>query len=126
MSYSLIDLGSTPDPADMATNPPNPGRARCEALFKGRTGSAPVSSAYRVCDSLELLRTALAGATAVTPASLLAGVDKLGNSFSIADGYLNARFGPPSGYDGASATRVMQWDEAGKRWRFVSPSQTVP
>ena len=125
VSFSLIDLGGAPDGHELASNPPSSGRARCEALYKGHTGSTTIIAAYNICDAFEFLRTALQNTTVVTPAALLAGVDRMVSSLSLANGYANATFRAPSRYDGASATRMMRWDEAATRWHYVSAPTLV-
>ena len=77
-------------------------------------------------DRLFPWRTALQNTTVVTPAALLAGVDRMVSSLSLANGYANATFRAPSRYDGASATRMMRWDEAASRWHYVSAPALVP
>jgi hypothetical protein len=72
------------------------------------------------------LAAALVGSPSVTPAALLAGVDRLGTTFSLADGYTNAFFGEPNHYDGATTTRMMQWNESVQQWQFISPAVSVP
>jgi hypothetical protein len=126
ISFSLVDLGGSPDGRELASNPASPGRARCEALYKGHTGSTAITASFNICDAFEFLRVALLGATAVTPATLLAGVDGLVSSLSLANGYANASFRAPSRYDGASATRMMRWDEVATKWHYVGGSVAVP
>ncbi|MHB8463989.1 MAG: ABC transporter substrate-binding protein [Acidimicrobiales bacterium] len=126
ISYSLLDLGlSNPSARQMATNPASPARARCEALYKGHTGSSAVSFAYGICDAMNFLAAGLAGASSITPAALVAGVERLGSGFSLADGYAPASFGPAH-YDGGVATRVMAWNESALEWQYTSSPQTVP
>jgi hypothetical protein len=55
----------------------------------------------------------------------LAGIDRLGASFSVADGYANSTF-EPGRYDGGTATRVLAFDVPSQIWRYASPPQSVP
>jgi ABC-type branched-subunit amino acid transport system substrate-binding protein len=125
ISFTSFDLGPTPNPTQAATNPASKARSDCDALFKGRNGSTPMTSIYPVCDQMNFLQAALRGASDVTPAALLAGVEKLGNTLPLAAGYANAKLGPGV-YDGGSATRAMLWDEPSKMWKYVSPPTPVP
>jgi hypothetical protein len=125
VSFSIADLGAAPDPKQMASNHANPSRTACEARFAGKTGSAPLNVAYAVCDDYELLQTALAGAAAVTPAALLGGVERLGTTFPLSNGYDNAGFGLAR-YNGGRAIRIMVWDEPSQTWHYVSPPSPVP
>jgi hypothetical protein len=68
----------------------------------------------------------LRGATEVTPATLLAGVDHLGGGLQLADGFGYASFNAPGKYDGQPAVRLMQWDEPDQVWKYVTPPEAVP
>lgn len=125
ISFTSFDLGTAPDPAQLASNPASKARSDCDALFKGRNGSTPMSAIYPVCDQMNFLRLSLQGASDVTPAALLAGSERLGNTMSIASGFSNATFGAGR-YDGASSTRAMLWDEPSKIWKYVTPPTPVP
>jgi hypothetical protein len=72
------------------------------------------------------MQAALKGAPAVTPAALLAGVERLGSSFSLAGGYANASFGSPDHYDGGSAVRVLKWNESVQQWQYQSGPLNTP
>ena len=69
---------------------------------------------------------ALAGASEVTPASLLKGADAVGSSLSLADGFGNARFGEPDHYDGGVVTRTLKWSEAAQTWQFAGGPSSNP
>lgn len=129
VSYTVNDLGAAPSSyfdQQMATNPPNSTRVACDQIYKGRTGSTPVTNFYQFCDSLLFLQAALKGATAVTKASLLAGANALANSHPLAGGYGPASFRPPNHYDASAAVRVMTWDESANGWKYASPPVAIP
>jgi ABC-type branched-subunit amino acid transport system substrate-binding protein len=125
ISFQLQDLGGTPDPGEIATNPASAARSHCEAVFRGHTGASPITSAYAACDSFDLMEAGLKGAASVTPDSLLTGVDRV-RSLVVANGYGDALFGPPNRYDGAATTRMMVWDEGAKKWHYTAPPRPVP
>ena len=56
VSFSLIDLGGAPDGRELASNPTSSGRARCEALYKGHTGSTTINGDPLVPLSIGYLR----------------------------------------------------------------------
>jgi hypothetical protein len=126
VSNAVGDIGLAPAASQLAPLAPTPARTACNALYSGHTGSSSVASAYGICDAFNLLASALAGAPTVTPAALLAGVDRLGTTFSLADGYTNASFGEPDRYDGGTTTRMLQWNESAQQWQYISPVETVP
>ncbi|MHB8463914.1 MAG: ABC transporter substrate-binding protein [Acidimicrobiales bacterium] len=127
VSWTPYDLGIAPDPRQVATLTPNATRATCDLIYKGHTPSGlPLTAVYPICDAFLLLKAALQGATRVTPAALLAGIDRLGTSFPLAGGFANAAFAAPSHYDGQQATRVMEWNESASEWQYVSGPQVVP
>jgi hypothetical protein len=122
VSFKLSDVGRG-NPPQMA---PNDTRAKCNAILSGHTGNDPITAFYFICDDFLFLQNALAGASTVSPQTLLAGVERLGNSYSLADSYTNAGFGPPDHYDGGASVRVMGWDVAANAWQYVSPPEAVP
>jgi hypothetical protein len=125
-TFSVGDLGTTPSPAQLASNPASPNRTRCDSIYKGHTGATALEAMYVVCDRFFFMQAALTGATAVTPPTLLAGADKLGSSLSLADGFTNASLAPPDRYDGGAAVRVMKWNESALQWEYAGPPVKFP
>lgn len=125
ISSSTFDLGQNPDAQEVASLPPSQARTDCDALFKGHTGTAPMTAVYALCDQMNFLRLALNGAPEPSTAALLAGAERLGNSMASASGFANARF-RPNGYDGGSASRAMRWDEPSQAWKYVAAPQPIP
>jgi ABC-type branched-subunit amino acid transport system substrate-binding protein len=126
MSWQISDLGLNATSQQVAAAGASAARDRCGSILNGHTGSTSPIAFYNVCDALLLMQAALRGVSAVTPSALLAGVDGLGSSFSVAGGYGNASFGPPDRYDGASAIRAMKWNESAQQWQFVTGPLSVP
>lgn len=124
MSFYTIDL--YPDAAgELAGEPMNAHKAICnQMLQKYYPSTYPVY--YTSCDEVLFLYTALKGAPSVTPQSVLAAVDRFGNSFELAGGYGNAYFGPPDHYDGATTVRAIEWSEPQQKWNYVSGPIIIP
>ena len=121
VSFNVVDLANNP-PTDrqIDTNPPSATRTVCKSLTKANP------ALYSMCDNFLFLQQALAGASDVTPASLLAGADRLGASFPLAAGYGTARLGGPDHYDGGPATRVLAWSDSSQEWQYATPPEPVP
>jgi hypothetical protein len=101
--------------------------ALCQKIYAGHVPSGEyIQTLYLTCDEFLYLQAALKGASAVTPQTLLAGVNRLAGSYVAAAAYANPFLGPPDAYDGASAARVMLWDTSDDSWNFVSPSVPIP
>jgi hypothetical protein len=126
VSYSWLDISPSAGSPELTAIPATPARSRCDALYKGRTGSSSITTTYGICDAFNFLGAALAGASQVTPASLLGGVDALGSSLSLADGFGNARYGEPDHYDGGVVTRVLEWNDTAQTWQFAGGPYSNP
>jgi ABC-type branched-subunit amino acid transport system substrate-binding protein len=127
VSYSVFDLATSSQvQSQIATDPASANRNECNAIYSGHTGSEPVSSIYWMCDVFFFLRSALSGASTVNSQNLLSGADRLGKSFPLADGIGTGSFGPPDHYDGATMTRVMEWNQSASSWQYVTRPEEVP
>jgi hypothetical protein len=130
VSYSTADVEANANGADMTqmnTNPTSSTRSTCLSIYTGHmpSGSQPQAQ-YQLCDDFLLMQAALKGAAAVTPATLLAGMNRIGSSFALAGAYGNSKFGPPDHYDGAPAVRVCVWNSSTKEWVYVTPPAAIP
>jgi hypothetical protein len=119
ISYNLTDSASTTGPQP----PASAARSSCGSLLGTKAGSAGVYSYYAFCDDFAFLGAALAGASAVTPATLLAGAEKLGCTLPLASLYTNACFGPGK-YDGATSVQALKWSAG--NWVNVGSPVTIP
>lgn len=125
VSYWANDVQQNPDPRpQLATNSPSANRSTCDAIYKDQPTLFRLYQ-YKMCTPALLLLHALKGASAVTPQTLLAGVESLGNSWSQVNGYGNASFGP-NRYDGGAFTRMVSWNDKAQEWVYVTGAQAVP
>lgn len=106
-----------------ATNPPNASRQQCDAIYRGKINGPNISQGW--CDTLWFLRDALAGASAITPETLLAGVERLGTRFQLGAGFGASSFGPLR-YDGSTQVRMAKYAPAQGDYVYVSPVLNVP
>jgi hypothetical protein len=106
-----------------ATNGTSPSRARCDALYKGKTNGGP--SPYLFCDFMNVVGAALRNARQIDAPTLMAGVESLGTSITGTANYGGTRFGPGR-YGGGTVVRVMEWDPAIKDYRYVTGVLSVP
>lgn len=127
VSYYVQDQDLGSNHTEMSTNPPSTARSTCDAIYKNKTGSLPVSQAYWVCDDFFFLQAGLRTAAQITPTALLAGIDALnGASVPSANAYTAEQFSAPYRYDGGTSARVLRWDKATQSYNYASSVQAVP
>jgi ABC-type branched-subunit amino acid transport system substrate-binding protein len=121
VSYNITNSASSTGQVPPAT----PVRQSCDAVLNGLTGSNGDYPYYSFCDDFDFLGAALAGATSVTPSTLLAGAEKLGCSLQLAGLYTNACFGPGK-YDGGTDVQLLQWSVSSQNWLPVGNPTPIP
>jgi hypothetical protein len=128
VSWAVDDLLNLNAPASsFPAIPSNATRQHCAQLYGSyaAANSAPVASFYGWCDTLAVLKLALGHAATVSVATLLSGIEGLGTMFEPADGWATTRFGRGH-YDGATAVRVLLWNDKTSQWTLDSPPESVP
>jgi ABC-type branched-subunit amino acid transport system substrate-binding protein len=104
-------------------------RSQCAEIYRrasvatGDRSAYGQFSAFSLCDSLLLLRRALAGASSDSPATVRARIEALGSSYT--SGLAMATRLDGAHHDGVSGYRVLRYDEGCSCFRYDGPVRSL-